>query len=155
MNQLTTKNRDGFTIIEVVLVLAIAALIFLIVFLAVPSLQRSQRDTQRRHDMSRFVSQVQQYQSNNTGAIPDGANIATFVTNYMNVGGDTFADPSVGNYTVTAANAATANSTSTVGTIYYVVNATCDGETVSSGSGARKIAIVTKLEGAGKHCLNN
>ena len=40
------KQKQGFTIIEVVLVLAIAALIFLMVFMALPALQRSQRDTQ-------------------------------------------------------------------------------------------------------------
>lgn len=43
------KNTKGFTIIEVVLVLAIAGLIFLMVFIALPALQRGQRDTQRRH----------------------------------------------------------------------------------------------------------
>ena len=42
------NERGGFTIIEVVLVLAIAGLIFLMVFIALPTLQRSQRDTQRR-----------------------------------------------------------------------------------------------------------
>ena len=42
------KNNRGFTIIEVVLVLAIAGLIFLMVFLALPALQRSQRDTLRK-----------------------------------------------------------------------------------------------------------
>ncbi|MCL2869540.1 prepilin-type N-terminal cleavage/methylation domain-containing protein, partial [Candidatus Saccharibacteria bacterium] len=36
------KTRQGFTIIEVVLVLAIAGLIFLMVFIALPALQRSQ-----------------------------------------------------------------------------------------------------------------
>ena len=38
------KNKKGFTIIEVVLVLAIAGLIFLMVFIALPALQRSQRN---------------------------------------------------------------------------------------------------------------
>ncbi|PLS80866.1 hypothetical protein CYG49_03830, partial [Candidatus Saccharibacteria bacterium] len=51
MNTKKTSKQSGFTIIEVVLVLAIAALIFLIVFLAVPALQRGQRDTQRRSDV--------------------------------------------------------------------------------------------------------
>ena len=37
-------NKKGFTIIEVVLVLAIAGLIFAMVFIALPALQRSQRD---------------------------------------------------------------------------------------------------------------
>ena len=42
------KRQAGFTIIEVVLVLAIAGLIFLMVFIALPALQRSQRDSLRR-----------------------------------------------------------------------------------------------------------
>ncbi len=70
----TTKMRGGdlggFTIIEVVLVLAIAGLIFLMVFIALPALQRSQRDTQRRNDMSALASQITQYQSNNNGKLP-------------------------------------------------------------------------------------
>ncbi len=41
-------KEKGFTIIEVVLVLAIAALIFLMVFIALPALQRNQRDTARK-----------------------------------------------------------------------------------------------------------
>ena len=65
------KSKSGFTIIEVVLVLAIAGLIFLMVFLALPALQRSQKDTQRRNDMARFASQVVQYQTNNRGKVPN------------------------------------------------------------------------------------
>ncbi|MBR3323388.1 prepilin-type N-terminal cleavage/methylation domain-containing protein, partial [Candidatus Saccharibacteria bacterium] len=57
------KTKRGFTIIEVVLVLAIAGLIFMMVFIALPALQRSQRDTQRTNDMSRFMTQLTQYQS--------------------------------------------------------------------------------------------
>ncbi len=37
MNAQQTENKKGFTIIEVVLVLAIAALIFLMVFIALPA----------------------------------------------------------------------------------------------------------------------
>lgn len=64
------RNKDGFTIIEVVLVLAIAGLIFLMVFVALPALQRSQRDTQRRQDMSRVVTALTNYQANNNGNLP-------------------------------------------------------------------------------------
>lgn len=60
----------GFTIIEVVLVLAIAALIFLMVFIALPTLQRNQRDTQRRNDLARVSSQITNWQSNNSGKLP-------------------------------------------------------------------------------------
>lgn len=65
------KTKSGFTIIEVVLVLAIAGLIFLMVFLALPALQRSQRDTQRRDDLARFAAQVVNYQTNNRGRVPN------------------------------------------------------------------------------------
>ena len=41
----TKKHRSGFTIIEIMIVLAIAGLIMLIVFLAVPALQRASRNT--------------------------------------------------------------------------------------------------------------
>ena len=60
----------GFTIIEVVLVLAIAGLIFLMVFIALPALQRSQRNTRRREDMARIMSEVTNYQGNNGGRLP-------------------------------------------------------------------------------------
>ena len=50
MTKQQIKDR-GFTIIEVVLVLAIAALIFLMVFIALPALQASQRDTARKNDV--------------------------------------------------------------------------------------------------------
>ena len=65
MAKLNTNSKQGFTIIEVVLVLAIAGLIFLMVFVALPALQRSQRDTARRNDMSRVDTSLIQYQTNN------------------------------------------------------------------------------------------
>ena len=65
------ETKSGFTIIEVVLVLAIAGLIFLMVCLALPALQRSQRDTQRRDDLARFSAQVVNYQTNNRGRVPN------------------------------------------------------------------------------------
>ena len=67
---MTTQNKKGFTIIEVVLVLAIAGLIFLMVFIALPALQRSQRNTQRSDDLSRFLTAANSFQSNNNGKTP-------------------------------------------------------------------------------------
>ena len=64
------KNKKGFTIVEVVLVLGIAGLIFLMVFIALPSLVRNRRDTQRVSDMSRLATAINNYQQNNSGAIP-------------------------------------------------------------------------------------
>lgn len=79
------NSRRGFTIIEVVLVLAIAGLIFLMVFLALPALQRSQRDTTRRNQLGEFRTQVVQYQSNNRGRVPQSiSDWERVVDDYMN-----------------------------------------------------------------------
>ena len=59
------RKRTGFTLIEVVLVLAIAGLIFLMVFIALPALQRSQRNTRRKSDLARISTAVTDYTTNN------------------------------------------------------------------------------------------
>lgn len=61
----------GFTIIEVLIVLAIAGLILLVVFLAVPALQRNSRNTQRNSDIASILGAVNEYTNNNNGALPD------------------------------------------------------------------------------------
>jgi prepilin-type N-terminal cleavage/methylation domain-containing protein len=64
------KRQEGFTIIEVLIVLAIAALILLIVFLAVPSLQRNARNTQRKSDVANLGSAIANFEGDNSGALP-------------------------------------------------------------------------------------
>ena len=164
------KSKKGFTIIEVVLVLAIAGLIFLMVFIALPAMQRSQRDTQRRDDMARFMSQLSQYQANNAGNTPNTRPGVTnvkkeygdFVSNYLEVGGDSFNDPSTGtSYEIEDVRDCTtdcsnqSNGNDVMGKIYVYTNARCEGENPVKIQGARKIAITIKLEGAGVYCGNN
>jgi prepilin-type N-terminal cleavage/methylation domain-containing protein len=96
-SKITTK-QSGFTIVEVVLVLAIAALIFLIVFLAVPQLRRARRDTQRQSDIGRLGAALEQYAATNNGAYPDTVT-DSFVLNYLD---GKFNDPSDGAYTGSA-----------------------------------------------------
>ncbi len=64
------KRTEGFTIIEVLIVLAIAGLILLIVFLAVPALQRNSRNTQKKNDVSKALGAVNEWVSNNSGKVP-------------------------------------------------------------------------------------
>lgn len=71
------KKEKGFTIIEVVLVLAIAGLIFLMVFVALPALQRNQRDDARKREIARALAAVTDYRSNTRGGEPN-ANLAAF-----------------------------------------------------------------------------
>lgn len=59
------KDNKGFTIIEVVLVLAIAGLIFAMVFIALPAMNRGQRDTSRKNDANTVVAALNTYRGNN------------------------------------------------------------------------------------------
>lgn len=160
MNTQTSKSK-GFTIIEVVLVLAIAALIFLMVFIALPALQRNQRDTARKSDLSRVQTAVNSAQSNSRGVLPTFD--ATFISRYLTVGGDTFVDPSGKDYTFATLAAGTVpsngdmtDSTQTSVRIFTTTEATCgtDGA-VTPGAGARKVALRLVLEGGGVACVNN
>lgn len=150
------EAKKGFTIIEVVLVLAIAGLIFLMVFIALPALQRGQRDTQRRDDVARFMSQINSYQTNNNGNVPgDQAGLTAFGVNYLKINDGEFKDPQTGdNYTLTygVANAAQPADTKTV---YYSKNARCDGEGMVSSTASRSAAAKVKLEGSGFYCQDN
>lgn len=67
---LQRKKQEGFTIIEVLIVLAIAGLIILIVFLAVPALQRNSRNTQRKNDVSAIGGALNEFVNNNSGQLP-------------------------------------------------------------------------------------
>ncbi len=78
------KLNYGFTIIEVVLVLAIVGLIFLMVFLGLPALQRSQRDTARKSWSSNLIANLENARSNNKGAIPSFG-LAKNQTGYYNL----------------------------------------------------------------------
>ncbi len=63
------KKNKGFTIIEVLIVLAIAGLIMLIVFLAVPALQRNTRTQQRNADADLIIASVNECLSNKNGQV--------------------------------------------------------------------------------------
>jgi prepilin-type N-terminal cleavage/methylation domain-containing protein len=155
----TQQKEKGFTIIEVVLVLAIAGLIFLMVFIALPALQRTQRDTQRRSDVSRVLTQVTSYANNNRGAIPTGLTTVvsgrSFVQNYLegtsaNTAGAEYQDPATGSYVFVDGVAPTE------GQMAYYRGAKCgvDGATVAGT--ARQFALTISLEGQSTaYCVDN
>lgn len=156
MNVPQKNKQEGFTIIEVVLVLAIAALIFLMVFIALPALQRSQRDTQRKSDVARVQTAIQNYQSNNRNALPTDAEFNTIlIPKYLTVGGDSFSDPNGNPYRFVAGTAP--DEFDTVDSrMYFTRGAVCDGDKPpKGGQGATKVAIQYKLEGGGTACVNN
>lgn len=80
MKVLMIKNK-GFTIIEVLIVLAIASLILVVVFLAIPQLIRMRQDAQRKRDAGAYVAALVQYASEHGGEYPYTTNGVTAYDN--------------------------------------------------------------------------
>jgi prepilin-type N-terminal cleavage/methylation domain-containing protein len=75
------KKSEGFTIIEVMIVLAIAGLILLIVFLAIPALQRNSRNTQRKSEAAAIASAYSEFVNNHGGKVPVAADLTAITNN--------------------------------------------------------------------------
>ena len=152
MNSINKNTKKGFTIIEVVLVLAIAGLIFLMVFLALPALQRSQRDTQRKNDASRLRAAITDFQSNNRGAVPfDGSNLKSdFIQNYVTVkNSSTFTDPSTNtDYQVSVGTGTPA----TPGQMIVSNHAKCGTNGLVEGDG-QSVVVSVKTENGVANCV--
>jgi prepilin-type N-terminal cleavage/methylation domain-containing protein len=160
------NKQQGFTIIEVVLVLAIAGLIFMVVFLALPGLQRSQRDTQRKQDVGRFVSQVTTYQGNNKGKTPcagetttdpDAASnggCLTDVKTGLTAGGSSFIDPSTGEDYILEFLVASATATKPeLGHMQYARGVSCSSDGITTDSAdPGAFAVATLLNDGSVYC---
>lgn len=133
------KDKKGFTIIEVMIVLAIAGLIILIVFLAVPALQRNSRNTQRRNDAARVSGLVAEYVSNNNGSTPTSSGaLGNLDLSYY----DAVA------YATSAPAAATGGS---VDTLTYVRGVSCqDNGPATSGGSNRSYSVFFYVETSGQ-----
>lgn len=127
------KKTEGFTIIEVLIVLAIAGLIMLIVFLAVPALQRNQRNTAARTEASRILTAANDFVTNSNGTYP----VAADNTAIMNIVGTTKQLTTLS--VVTANGDATANSA-------RLMRGTCSGATATYSASARTFALQFALE---------
>lgn len=73
LRNLLKKTQEGFTIIEVMIVLAIAGLILVVVLIAVPQLQKNQRNQARQSLASRIVTEINNFTGNNAGLPPTAA----------------------------------------------------------------------------------
>lgn len=139
------QTTKGFTIIEVVLVLAIAGLIFLMVFIALPALQSGQRDTARKDDVSIISTAVSNYVSQNKGSFPAAG--STTIRNYIK--------GLSSNTPVTSVNVAsyTASVTATDGTATIYLKSKCGSPgtgaqyNLTSSTATRDYVVVTYLEG--------
>ena len=144
MSNLLKKDK-GFTLIEIVLVMAIAGLILVIVFLAVQGAQRARRDQQRKTDASRMLSAVEQCASNNQGDYTQCTGTAAKVNTSLGYFSPNQA-PGGGTYTAAPSPTAPTNTQFEVLTTF-----TCPGASTAS-----PVAVEVLLEqGASTFCVGN
>ncbi len=163
LKEIKKKKESGFTIIEVMIVLAIAGLIMVVVLVAVPQLQRNQRNTARQSILQRIATEVNNYAGNNNGNIPASqADINGFETRYLS-GVDTddpqfgvslgsritFVSPRAGVGVPTGANLPQIGNA-----VFYNDRRSCDGESLVTAS-ARNFALWIQQEGGAIYCLDN
>jgi prepilin-type N-terminal cleavage/methylation domain-containing protein len=162
LSTIRKHKQKGFTIIEVLIVLAIAGLIMLVVFLAVPALQRNARNTQRSNDVASILGAVNEFTNNNNGLLPDTATVAAgtlTVSNAATTGTNNVTTKLgyykvAGNVSVSAtAPGTTGANTSTTSTVIIYTGADCNtiGTQAINGQ-SRSIAATYTLEATAKEC---
>lgn len=142
------------------------------VFIALPALQRSQRDAQRKQDVSRLLDAVQRYKSNNRGQLPSILRTDTwvalnnsapnqFVRTYLAVDGP-FRNPQGetwhmhgDSYRAPGSELPPLNATSLshkVDEFHSAVGMKCDGSGLVAAQGPSHVAVRIYLENGGTYC---
>lgn len=158
----THKSKDkGFTIIEVLIVLAIAGLILLVVFLAVPALQRNARNTTRKSDVAAVLAGISEYINNNDGTQPaNQTNMGSGNTATIGTAGNTV-DVKLGSYKSADISSTTTASTTNPNDVNKVVvvyggkcSTTSIGDSTTGGPSRGFVALYT-LEPSTKLCQSS
>jgi type II secretory pathway pseudopilin PulG len=121
------KALAGF--ITGIVALILSLLVIIVAFAALPSLQRSQRDTLRKNDISELNRQIINFQGNNRGQLPAAANLDTA--------------------TVSAIDTITEGGIPTETSAAYVTGEDCEGASDPNG-----YAISMLLEDGSPYCLD-
>ena len=72
-DRILSKDQSGFTVVEMLITLALTGLVLAVIFLAVPALQRSARNTLRKADLADLQTQFNAWINNNGGLPGDNA----------------------------------------------------------------------------------
>ena len=142
------------------------------VFIALPALQRSQRDAQRKQDVSRLLDAVQRYKSNNRGQLPSVLQTASwagltnsssdrFIKTYLAVDGP-FRNPQGGTwyihgsmYNTLGSELPSLNATVLsykLDEFHSAVGMKCDGSGLVAAQGPSHVAVRIYLENGGTYC---
>lgn len=167
LKSLLKKKDQGFTIIEVMIVLAIAGLILVVVLIAIPQLQRNQRNSARQQILSRISTELSSYAGSNSGSFPAqnttdsagnfGGNATSDTNSFVGkyIKGTNVNDPSTGSPVTFVVG--TPGTAPAQGEVKYVLSAECgvDGSMTSLTGQNRKFALAIGLEGNRTYCLDN
>lgn len=144
--KLQQRKDSGFTIIEVLIVLAIAGLILLVVFLAVPALHRNGRNTAMKSDVQNLLGGVSEYLSNNDGKAPTGISGTGDIT--LTDGGT----PAIEQTTKVRASTTVTYTADepTAGEISISMGQKCSGDAMTTtGATTRSVAVLYHIETSG------
>jgi len=69
-HSLKSRTADGFTLVEVMIVLAIAGLMLLLILEIIPALERTSRNNSRKQDVSTILEAVSHWELSHSGNVP-------------------------------------------------------------------------------------
>ena len=154
------QSEKGFTIIEVMIVLAIAGLIIVIVLFAVPPLQRNGRNTGIRSDANQVLGYISTFNTDNQGAVPldTASTISSGVVVVNNASGNSTKGKiqagTTGKFTMIA-SPVVAPVTPTAGDLQIVIGGRCP-DTIPAAAtsvtpvvSARSVAVIFAIETSG------
>lgn len=136
------KNSQGFTIVEIMIVMAIIGMMLLAMLLVVPTLRRNARNKQRRDDVGAIISAINEYSTNNSGNLPANASdfSADAKVSFYAVGDI--------NYSTTAA--ANGNGLTDANTVYVRTGTRCNGnDPTTTNATRRNVAVYFWVESSG------
>lgn len=153
------KAKDGFTIIEVIIVLVIAAIIMLAVFLVVPQLQRTQRNSRRQNDARRVLAAGEQFAANSSGFYPTQTGAPTGIDTACSASVNTTNCAPIANITgdvTSPANAVyTISATAGASNMNITYNTqTCTNNAVAAATNSGKFVVSIYLENANTNTAN-
>lgn len=144
-------KSKGFTIIEVLIVLAIAGVIILAVLIAVPTLQRNSRNSGRTSEASRIAALVNQCLANRNGVVASCDND----TKVQYQAADFQQLNTAPTFNTTAPTQPITGGSTTQAVVNYNSQCTTAGDFAeASTSGTRSFSVLFFLEGSGSTTIS-
>ena len=145
------STKSGFTLIEIVIVLAIAAVIIGLVFLIVPNAQKSARDTKIQSNSNALSASMESYIAGNGGTVSADLTKLNLPAGCVTVTKD---GATCNALTVKRSDGATAKITST-GTINIASGASCNADGSSAAATGRYAVQWYSESAAASKCVGN